>query len=168
MAAELGVDGSRMAVGGDSAGGNIAAVVALRARDEGGPNLAFQLLVYPVTDATMGTGSYAENATGYFLEGADMAWFYDLYEGPRDHWQVSPAAAASFSGLPPALVITASHDPLRDEGEAYGRALLDAGVRATVTRYPGMIHGFFSMTDMLDDAKIAQAEAMSALRRHIG
>ena len=168
MAAELGVDASRIAVGGDSAGGNIAAVVALRARDEGGPNLAFQLLVYPVTDGSMGTASYVENASGYFLEGADMAWFYDLYAGPRDHWQVSPAAASNLSGLPPALVITASHDPLRDEGEAYGRALLDDGVRATVTRYPGMIHGFFSMTDMLDDAKVAQTEAMSALQRHIG
>ena len=168
MASELGVDAARVAIGGDSAGGNIAAVVALRARDEAAPNVAFQLLVYPVTDGSMGCASYVENASGYYLERADMQYCYDLYAGPRDHWQVSPLAAPSFTGLPPALIITASHDPLRDEGEAYGQALRNAGVRTTVTRYPGMIHGFFGMTEALDDAKLAQAEAMSALRRHIG
>jgi len=167
-AGELGINASRIAVGGDSAGGNLAAVTALRARDEGGPAIAFQLLVYPVTDGSQSSASYTENATGYFLEKDDMTWFFDLYGGPRDHWQVSPIAADDFSGLPAALVITASHDPLRDEGEAYGRALLDAGVKATVTRYPGMIHGFFSMTDPLDDARVAQAEAASALRLHLG
>lgn len=167
-AAALGIDPSRIAVGGDSAGGNLAAVVALRARDEGGPALLFQLLVYPVTDGSMTSESYTENATGFFLEKTDMEWFYDLYAGPRDHWQVSPSRATDLSGLPSALVITASHDPLRDEGEAYGRALANAGVKATVTRYPGVIHGFFSLTDPLDLARVAVAEAGAALRLHIG
>jgi acetyl esterase len=167
-AAELGIDPARVAVGGDSAGGNLAAVTALRARDEGGPALAFQVLIYPVTDGSMASVSYTENATGFFLEKADMEWFYDLYAGPRDHWQVSPLMASSLAGLPPAIVITASHDPLRDEGEAYARALSNAGVRATLTRYPGMIHGFFSMTDPLDHARDALAEVGRALRTHIG
>jgi acetyl esterase len=162
--AELNVDTSRLAVGGDSAGGNLAAVVALAARDEGGPPIAFQLLIYPATDARMVSDSIAENGAGYFLEEPDMKWFYGHYAADATDWRVSPLLAKDLSHLPPALVLTAQYDPLRDEGEAYGEALRKAGGQVTVKRYDGMIHGFVSMTGIIDAAKAAVDVAGDALK----
>ena len=164
-AGELGIDASRIAVGGDSAGGNLAAVVA---QLQPVP-LVFQALIYPVTDCRMGTASYEENADGPFLRAKDMAAFIDIYlDGattPADP-RVSPVCADTsvLATCPPALVITAEHDPLRDEGEEYGRALVAAGVHASVVRYFGMIHGFLGMAPWLDDGKHAVAHVSSALR----
>ena len=164
----LDVDPARLAVGGDSAGGNLAAVAAAALRDAGIP-VAFQLLVYPVTDGTMGAASYAENAEGYFLTRDTMTWFWGHYvgDGDRTDPRVSPvhAPAEALAGLPPALVITAEFDPLRDEGEAYARCLADAGVAVTTSRYDGVIHGFVSMADMIPEGRAAVAEAGEALRR---
>ena len=166
-AGDLGVDPSRLAVGGDSAGGNLAAVAAGRLRDDGVP-VAFQLLVYPVTDGTMGLPSYDENAEGYFLTRDTMAWFWDHYVGGehRTNPLASPLHAPdeALAGLPPALVITAEFDPLRDEGEAYGARLAGAGVATTTTRYDGVIHGFFQMSDMIPEGAAAIDEAAAALR----
>jgi acetyl esterase len=167
-AASLGVDPGRLAVGGDSAGGNLSAVVAQELRDSG-PAIRFQLLVYPVVDQHLTSPSIDQNAKGYFLEKETMLWFRQQYIGDdlalRDDPKASPIAASDLSGLPPALVITAEFDPLRDEGEAYGRRLQDAGVPTTVTRYDGMIHGFFSMRDMLPDASAAIEQSAEALRK---
>jgi acetyl esterase len=166
-AAELGIDPARLAVGGDSAGGNLAAVVAQQLRDDG-PAVGFQLLVYPVTDARLSHPSIDENADGYLLTKADMVWFRGHYLGD-DGWTdrlVSPLLAPddAFVGLPPALVITAEYDPLRDEGEAYAERLRAAGVAAMATRYDGVIHGFFSMGDIVPEGKAAIDEAAEALR----
>ena len=167
-AGELGADASRIAIGGDSAGGNLTAVVAQMARDRGGPKLIFQLLIYPVTDAACDAPSYRENADGYLLTAGDMAWFWGHYLGDNKAGgaepYASPIRAKTLAGLPPALVITAEFDPLRDEGEAYGAALENAGVAAKVTRYDGMIHGFFGMGAMIDKAKTAVREASGSLR----
>jgi len=165
--AALGVDPKRIAVGGDSAGGNLAAVTALRSRRESLP-LAFQLLVYPVTDARFDTASYRDNADGYLLTRDSMVWFWNHYlrsEADRDHVYASPLREKDLKGLPPALVITAEYDPLRDEGEAYATRLREAGVPTTLSRYPGTIHGFFAMTALLDLARKAVDEAAAALRR---
>lgn len=163
----LGIDPARLAVGGDSAGGNLAAVACQQLRD-GGPRLAFQLLVYPVTDATLTHPSIDENAEGYFLTKESMLWFREHYlgDGDRTDPRVSPlrAPAEALAGLPPALVITAAFDPLRDEGEAYAERLRAAGVEATASRYDGVIHGFFSMSDMIPEGKAAIDEACAALR----
>ncbi len=169
-AAELGVDAGRVAVGGDSAGGNLAAVVALLARDEGGPELCFQLLVYPVTDFDPTTPSMVENAEGYLLTAEMMRWFYDHYTDPaeRDDPRAAPLKAADLAGLPPALVLTAEFDPLRDEGEAYGRRLAAAGVPTTISRYDGLIHGFLSMTAFSERAAEAEVEAARALAAAFG
>jgi acetyl esterase len=166
-AAEIGADPRRVAVGGDSAGGNLAAVVALMARDQGGPNLVFQLLIYPVTDFNFETPSYSENAEGYMLTRQSMEWFWGHYLNDHEqggHPHASPLRAEKVHGLPPALVITAEYDPLRDEGEAYATRLKDAGVPVQVSRYDGMIHGFFGMSLMLDKAKDAVAEAAGSLK----
>jgi acetyl esterase len=166
-AAALGGDAARLAVGGDSAGGNLAAVVALMARDRGGPPLAFQLLIYPVIDYDFETPSYRENGDDYQLTRADMAYYWRHYladeAAARDPY-AAPLRAPDLRGLPPALVITAEYDPLRDEGEAYAARLREAGVPTVCTRYPGMIHGFFGMPRVLDQARVAIAEAGSALR----
>ncbi len=170
-ASALGVDTSRLALGGDSAGGNLTAVVSQLARDRGGPAVRFQLLVYPATDATADMPSSRENATGYFLEREDMRWFYGHYlgaDGDRHDPRVSPLRAADLRGLPPALVITAEFDPLRDEGEAYAHRLREADVPVTLTRYHGMIHGFFGMGTLLDQARTAVTEAATALRAALG
>jgi acetyl esterase len=173
-AGELGVDPERVAVGGDSAGGNLAALVALALRDTG-PAIRFQLLIYPATDMTMSHPSIDENAEGYFLTKVAMTWFGDNYlcggaggtpvVDPTDP-RVSPLHAPheTLRGLPPALIVTAAYDPLRDEGEAYAEALRSAGVEAVATRYDGVIHGFFSMPDMIPEGKIAIDEACTALR----
>lgn len=167
----LGVDPSRLAVMGDSAGGNLAACLALRARDEGAPRLAAQILVYPVADADLDTSSYRENATGYFLERDTMRFFWDCYASggadPADP-RLSPLRASSHAGLPPALVITAEFDPLRDEGESYARRLGAAGVAVEATRYHGMIHGFFMMPGVLGAGADAVNQATRALRRAFG
>jgi acetyl esterase len=162
----LGVDVTKLAVGGDSAGGNLAALVCQRVRDDFGPAIEFQLLVYPVTDLTLSHPSIEENAEGYFLTKATMEWFCAHYLGDADPKSpdVSPLHAASLAGLPPAMVITAEYDPLRDEGEAYAAALRDAGVPVELIRYDGQIHGFFGMASMLDDGRHAVDRAAAALR----
>lgn len=144
---ELGGD-ERLAVAGDSAGGNLAAVVSQQLRDSGGPALAGQLLVYPATDVTGDYPSRTENAEGYFLDLPTMVWFIQHYAADAAVHQdprLSPLRHTDLSGLPPAVVVTAEYDPLRDEGEAYARALSEAGVPAEVRRFDGMIHGFFDM-----------------------
>jgi acetyl esterase len=165
-AAELGGAQHGLAVAGDSAGGNLAAVVALGARDRGGPAIAFQLLVCPVMDAAMDTASYREKADGYYLTAAGMRWYWDHYLGGADGLRpdASPLRAASVGGLPPALVVTAEHDPLRDEGEAYAARLRAAGVPAAVSRYPGMVHGFFRWRAVTAAADACLQEAAAALR----
>ncbi|MGY1670538.1 alpha/beta hydrolase [Geodermatophilus sp. SYSU D00710] len=157
---EFGGDG-RLAVAGDSAGGNLAAVVAQTLRDDGVPMVG-QLLVYPAVDAEGEYPSRVDNATGYFLEKDTMDWFYGHYAGA---WQdardarLSPLHHGDLSGLPPAVVVTAEYDPLRDEGEAYGKALEAAGVHADVLRYDGMIHGFFDMGTVSPAAQAAIDES---------
>jgi acetyl esterase len=162
-AERLGIDARRIAVGGDSAGGNLATVIAMRCRDAGGPALAAQLLIYPVTDSSsFETSSHRELGEGYFLTRAAMEWFTGHYVASADqkrHPEVSPLLAPDLSGLPPALVITAEFDPLRDEGEAYAQRLQQAGVPVTVSRYPGMIHGFVSMRGVLAGGRQAIQEA---------
>ncbi|MFI9551778.1 alpha/beta hydrolase [Nonomuraea endophytica] len=166
-AAELGGDAARIAVAGDSAGGNLAAVTCLKARDTGqGPPIRFQLLVYPVTDAAMDAPSHDENGEGYFLTNAHMRWYWDNYQpdlARRAEPYCSPIRADAH-GLPPAMVITAEHDPLRDEGEAYADKLRAAGVEARTLRFEGMFHGFFGLDDFLQAAKSASEHACSALR----
>jgi acetyl esterase len=164
-AAELGGSQQRLAVAGDSAGGNLAAVVALGARDRGGPAIGFQLLIYPITNHAMDTASYREHADGYQLTAAGMRWYWDHYLGGADGGaaDASPLRAAFFGDLPPALVITAEHDVLRDEGEAYAARLRAAGVPAEVSRYPGMVHGFFRWRAVTPAADAAMREAAAAV-----
>ncbi|MDH4144597.1 MAG: alpha/beta hydrolase [Acidimicrobiia bacterium] len=165
--AEIGVDKTRVAVGGDSAGGNLAAAVCLRARGNSFPNLRLQLLVYPVTDHSYATKSYADNGEGHLLTTDMMTWFWDHYlSTPEDGKNpfASPLRAATHDRLPPALVITAEYDPLRDEGEAYAHKLLDAGVPVTLTRYDGMIHAFWQMLAVFPQASRAADQAAGALR----
>jgi acetyl esterase len=167
----LGIDATRLAVGGDSAGGNLSAVVARRARDRGGPRLLLQLLIYPVTDADLDTPSYRENADGYLLSRAAMQWYWEQYVPQADRRadpDAAPLRAADLSGLPPALVVTAEHDVLRDEGEAYARKLADAGVPTRLRRYPGMIHGFLRRHTLFDQGRIALSDVAEALRSGLG
>jgi acetyl esterase len=162
---DLGVDPARLAVGGDSAGGNLAAVATQLAKAARRPAIAFQLLVYPVTDLAGDYPSMRDNAEGYFLTAPIMEWFAQHYLGGRDgsNPRVSPMRSTDLSGLPPALVITAEFDPLRDEGEAYAAALEAAGVPVEQVRFDGEIHGFFGM-DFLPDCVEARALASRALR----
>jgi acetyl esterase len=167
-ASGLGIDPRRVAVGGDSAGGNLATVAALMARERGGPALVHQVLIYPVTDHNLHTPSYLENATGYVLTREGMRWFWNHYlarEAQGGEPYASPLRAPSLAGLPPALVITAECDPLRDEGEAYAARLRNAGVPVTVTRYAGMFHGFVRMTRILDKARTALDEIAGSLQK---
>ncbi len=159
--------GSRVAVGGDSAGGNLAAVVALMARDQGYPKVAYQLLIYPVTDYNLDTESYRAYGEGYFLTRQKMAWYWELYlrgEADGAHPYASVLRAPDVSGVAPALVITAEYDVLRDEGEAYARRLWDAGVTAMSLRYGGMIHGFFSLARTRTARRHAVAASAAGLR----
>jgi acetyl esterase len=168
---EIGADPARLAVGGDSAGGNLAAAVTLMARDRGGPALAYQLLIYPVTDQAFETPSYHENAEGYGLTRAQMMWFSAHYlrtPADADDPLASPLRAPSLRGLPPALVVTAGYDPLRDEAEQYAERLRADGVDVRVERYPGLIHGFFGMTATIDSAGAAIGRAGDALRSALG
>ncbi len=167
-AAALNADPARVVVAGDSAGGNLAAVTALRIRDEGGPALRGQLLIYPVTDYhAPGTPSYVENAEGYGLTRQSMEWFWDHYlsdpaQAADPH--ASPLRASSLAGLPPALVITAQYDPLRDEGERYGERLQQAGVPTRIVRVDGVNHGFFFWVGIVDKAGAAMDDACAWLR----
>ncbi|MHB8992779.1 MAG: alpha/beta hydrolase, partial [Chloroflexota bacterium] len=166
-AAVLGADPDCIAVGGDSAGGNLATVVALRARDEEGPRLCHQLLLYPVTNYGFDTPSYRENGSGYMLTLADMEWFWAHYlagEVDGRHPHASPLRAEDLSGLPPALVLTAEFDPLRDEAEAYAARLREAGVPVTLTRYDGMVHNFVRLYAALDGGRRALDQVGGALR----
>jgi len=157
-----------IAVGGDSAGGNLAAVVAIMARDQDGPGLTYQLLIYPATDvSSFNTDSYQKYADGYFLTKGDGEWFCNQYlncEEDRLNPHASPLLAPDLSGLPPVLVITAEFDVLRDEGESYAKRLKKAGVFVKCTRYKGMIHGFMGMDGLLDQARNGIEEASAALR----
>ena len=166
-AAELGIDAERIAVGGDSAGGNLAAVIALLARDAGAPHIRLQLLIYPVTDLASESQSYADLADGYMLTRDSMRWFKDQYLAKAEDaadWRVSPLRAASLAGVAPALVITAGYDPLRDEGEAYARRLREAGVSVDAVCFGGMIHGFMPMGRLIDTAFRAVTLVAGSLR----
>jgi acetyl esterase len=167
-AGDLGIDASRIGVGGSSAGGNLAAVVTLMAREQRTPSIAFQLLHVPVTDHDFGTPSYRANATGYGLTLAGMRWFWDHYAPDpklRDEPYASPLRAKDLSGLPPAHVITAECDPLCDEGKAYAARLVEAGVPTTYVEYPGMVHGFTSMAMSVPVGRTAIDDMGAALRR---
>jgi acetyl esterase len=166
-AAAINGDPEHIAIGGDSAGGNLTAVVAQMSRDRGGVRPVYQLLVYPVTDHRYDTPSYQENADGYLLTKDAMVWFWNHYlrsEVDGNSPLASPLRAESLRDLPPALVITAEFDPLRDEGGAYAAKLQEAGVPVTLSRYDGMIHGFFSLGAVLDQGKNAISEAAAGLR----
>jgi len=171
-AAELDGDATRLAVCGDSAGGNLAAAAALRLRDEAGPPPLGQLLIYPVTDYhTPGTPSYRENAEGYGLTRETMVWFWDHYLASPSQAAdpyASPLRATNLAGLPPALVVTAEYDPLRDEGEYFAERLRGAGTEATTSRWDGMNHGFFFWVGRVDKADGAMAESCRWLRRLFG
>jgi acetyl esterase len=172
-AAALGAAPGRLAVAGDSAGGNLAAVVALMARDRAGPAIGFQLLIYPVTAPARDTpfASYRENAENYLLTRGSMEWFWDHYlsvpeDGRRPY--AAPLHAPDLSGLPPAMVVTAEFDPLRDEGLAYAKRLEEAGVPVARSHHLGMIHGFFWMAGMLDRGREVTEEMGRVLQRHFG
>lgn len=166
-AAEIGADPSRIAVCGDSAGGNLAACVALKVRDEKGPKLHSQWLIYPVIEANFESGSYKAFATDHGLTRAEMEWFWDQYvpnAEDRTNPYVAPILAKSLVGLPAAHVLTAEYDVLRDEGEAYAAKLKAAGVPVTLQRYDGMLHGFVHFCEPFDDGKRAVAELGHALK----
>jgi len=164
----FGGDPARVAVGGDSAGGNLATVVSLMARDRGESTPVCQILIYPVTDYDLERPSYDENAEGYVLTKAVMRWFWDCYlERDEDGYQpyASPIRAETLVGLPPALVITSEYDPLRDEGEAYAARLSESGVPVEQIRYDGMIHPFIRRTAVFDTAKVAQKQVADTLKK---
>jgi acetyl esterase len=165
----LNIDRTRIAVGGTSAGGTLAAAVALMARDRDRPSIAYQLLIYPATSSQLTTASHREFAKDnyYILSRADMEWYWNHYlRDERDHRHpyACPAQAKSLRGLPPACVITAEFDPLRDEAEAYAARFREEGISVGLKRYAGVTHGFFQMPAVLDTSRLAIAEAAAALR----
>ena len=166
-AKRLGIDPKRISVGGDSAGGNLAAVVSLKSRDEDGPAIALQVMVYPATDlSSFDTPSYQEFGENHYLTKSEMEWFRQHYlrsmEDARDP-HASPLLASDLSRLPPVLIITAECDPLRDEGEAYAKRLANDGVPVTYTCYPGMIHPFFSLSGAIPQAFDAIQQVANAV-----
>lgn len=166
-AEKLGIDRARIAVGGDSAGGNLAAVVALMARDAGGPPLAYQLLIYPATDQRCESASHARNGEGYLLTKEAIVFFRSAYlPDPKDYtdWRASPLLARSHAGLPAAFVLTAGYDPLLDEGRAYAERLANSGVETVYREYPDMVHGFVLFGGAVDTANRALAECSERLR----
>jgi acetyl esterase len=169
-AAELGLDATRLAVGGDSAGGNLAAVMTLAARDAGDLPIAFQLLIYPATDMRAVAPSHTSNGEGYLLTRDTIAYFRGHYiDAPLyEDWRASPLLHADLSKLPPALVLTAGFDPLRDEGAQYAQALTAAGNRASYVCFERQVHGFILMGKVLDEANTAVALCAAELRRAFG
>ena len=167
-AADIGADPGRLAVGGDSSGGNLAAAVALLARERGAPAIVHQLLVYPNTDYRADTPSMREVTDPLFFNPRSVAWYWGMYlASPEDGENplASPLRAPDLSGLPPATVITAEYDPLRDEAEHYAQRLAAAGVATELIRYDGMMHGFFTMVGTLDVARTAVAAAADRLAK---
>jgi len=169
-ASALGIDAKRIAIGGDSAGGNLAALVAMHS----GENPVFQLLVYPATDMRMGQQSHRDNAQGYLLTADSMRWFIGHYIGDDDARRTDPMVSPILSNdsmlgkSPPTLVITAEFDPLRDEGEQYAAKLASVGVPTSTVRFNGQVHAFFGMSEILDDAAAAISLSASYLRKHLG
>jgi len=166
-AASLGLDAARLAVGGDSAGGNLAAVVAIDARDNGGPQLAFQLLIYPATDMRAIAASHFTNGQGYLLTSNTVRYFHDHYIDDPKHdldWRASPLLHPDLSRLPPAFILTAGFDPLRDEGLMYAQRLSEAGTRTTSICFDRQIHGFITMGRVIDEANAAVDICASQLR----
>jgi acetyl esterase len=170
-AAEVGADAARIAIGGDSAGGNLAAVVTLIAAERGLAQPKLQLLVYPVTDYELDSPAMIDNARGYFLEADSMRWFYGHYardDADFEDWRFSPLRAPDHSGLARAVVVTAEFDPLRDQGEWYAARLRDAGVPTEAVRADGLIHGFFGMHVFMPPGQEAWDVSVSALRETFG
>jgi acetyl esterase len=164
---EIGADPRRIAVGGDSAGGNLAAVLAILARDEGYPPLSLQLLIYPCTAPEPETASHRKFAEGYVLSRNSIVWFYKHYQRGRadaNDFRFAPLLQEDLSKLPPAFVLVAGYDPLRDEGIDYAKRLIEAGNRVTLSNYEGMVHGFFLMGGAVDAAKRAVAQSAEQLR----
>ncbi|CAK9001268.1 Carboxylesterase NlhH (NLH-H) [Durusdinium trenchii] len=165
--ATLGGNPERLLVAGDSAGGNLAAAVCLQARDQRGPRIALQLLIYPIVDHDFDRPSYVDRADGYFLTRRTMEWFWDHYvphRDDRDNPLASPIKAESLEGLPPALVVTAEYDPLRDEGFEYAERLRAAGVSVDYTDYDGMIHGFLRRFDQFERSRVLLEELAQAIK----
>ena len=170
-AASFGADAKRLAVGGNSAGGAIAAVVCQVLRDAGEQGPAFQMLIYPATDSSKQSASRVAFAEGYFLTKDLMDWFWKAYVPAGTDLadlRLSPLLAKDFKGLPPAFVLTAGYDPLRDEGRAYADRLIEAGIKTTYVNYPGTIHGFFSLTRFLSQGLKANDEAAAVMGAHFG
>ena len=170
-AESFGADAARLAVGGDSAGGAISAVVCQAVRDAGDRGPAFQMLIYPATDSSKQSASRVAFADGYFLTKDLIDWFWKAYCAPgtnQSDLRLSPLLAKDFRGLPPAFVLTAGYDPLRDEGRAYADRLIDAGIKTTYVNYPGTIHGFFSLTRFLGQGLKANDEAAAVMAAHFG
>ncbi|MGI9425604.1 MAG: alpha/beta hydrolase, partial [Hyphomicrobiaceae bacterium] len=170
QARELGIDPSRLAVGGDSAGGNLAAVVAIHARDNAGPAIAAQVLAYPVTDMSLTQESHARCADIPPIPPDTMRWFFDRYcrsEADKTDWRAAPLAAASHAKLPPALIIVGGYDPLSDEGIAYADKLNAAGGTAEVFRMPGQIHGFLTMNKIITESSQAHDAMEAALKKFL-
>jgi acetyl esterase len=170
-AAAFGADAARLAVGGDSAGGAMAAVVCQAMRDAKETGPAFQMLIYPATDSSKESASRKSCAEGYFLTKGLMDWFWKAYVPAGtdlSNLRLSPLLAKDFTGLPPAFVLTAGYDPLRDEGRAYADRLIDAGVKTTYVNYPGTIHGFFSLTRFLKQGLKANDEAAAVMGAFFG
>ena len=166
-AVEFGADPQAIAIGGDSAGANLATVVAILARDAGHPKIAFQLLIYPCAAPEPETPSHYKFAEGYVLSRNNITWFFRLYQRSRadsNDFRFAPLIADDLANLPPALVLVAGYDPLRDEGVDYAKRLIEAGNRVRLVNYEGMIHGFILMGGAVDDAKRAVAESAQALR----
>ena len=170
-AAELGIDPQRIGVAGDSAGGNLAAAVTLKARDHQGPRIAYQLLVYPALEYGWDKPSAHENAVGYSLQRGSMQYFWEHYvrsASDAENPYVSPLKAKDFAGLPPAFVFTAGYDPLRDDGKEYADRLREAGIPVTYRNYDGMIHGFFWMSGVVDQAGTVMDEVGEQVRAALG